>query len=111
MSLFKQEMVRTAPPDKCSSCTSDGNCRAQEHVQDNRHELYRDFAFVPSDIPNEYVVVCKHCLKSVFVREGLYRIINPNGQARLSWVIERVRCISCGRSWSRKEKEDGEQDS
>jgi hypothetical protein len=103
-SLYKDEMKRTEPPKKCQHC-GDMQEACNPDFQDNRMELYRDFAMVPSDIPGEYVWFCKSCMRSAFSREGLY-LITGNGKPRMSWVTESVWCIAgCGKRWRREEKE------
>jgi len=106
MLTVEQEIVRTLPPDEpCGNCGS--MCDECADFPDNRMELYKHFAFVPSDIKGEYLIVCKRCLKSCFVREGLYRITSHEGRSRPAWVVEKVVCHSCGNRWKREEKGDG----
>lgn len=104
--MIEEEMARTRPPEKCETCNCDGNCHSQEHIQDNRADLYRQFRVVESEHKGVFYFKCKDCGVTAFSREALYRITDEEkGTSRLAWVAEKVKCTSCGKTWRRVEKE------
>lgn len=91
-------------PPKCDECTSNGRCEAQEKTEENYRELHRRFAMMLSDIPGEYVFICKKCMRTAMSREGLYRITHTDGKTEEAFIVESVWCIAgCGQRWHRRQ--------